>query len=428
MVRSSFAVCLRAYPSSPTWSRSITPVLPQGQHVRSSQHHHIYAQQQRWSSHSPLGASTSAASSRKKVTTGTIRSLYKKGEPITVMTAHDFPSAHVADAAGMDMILVGDSLAMVALGMEDTSEVMVDEMLLHCKSVARATKAAFTVGDLPMGSYEISPEQALATAIRFVKEGRVQGIKLEGGKEMAPTIKKITQAGIPVLAHIGLTPQRQNALGGFRVQGKTSSGAMKVLEDALAVQEAGCFAMVVEAVPAEIATVITNKLSVPTIGIGAGNGCSGQVLVQVDMLGNFPPGRFLPKFVKKYGDVWGESLRAIEAYRDEVKDRSYPASEHTYPIAKEEVEAFAKALESWESRGQAALSLGREDSCEQTGMINRKQAALRRCTTTASNFWLALILRTLLRASCGAPPTGLKRTTTLSWSKPPAVASAALAS
>jgi len=201
------------------------------------------------------------------------------------------------------------------------------------------------IGDLPMGSYEISPEQALATAIRFVKEGRVQGIKLEGGKEMAPTIKKLTQAGIPVLAHIGLTPQRQNALGGFRVQGKTVSGAMKVLEDALAVQEAGCFAMVVEAVPAEIASIITEKLSVPTIGIGAGNGCSGQVLVQVDMLGNFPPGRFLPKFVKKYGDVWGESLRALEAYRDEVKNRSYPAPEHTYPIAKEEVDAFTKAAE-----------------------------------------------------------------------------------
>lgn len=277
---------------------------------------------------------------------GTIKSLFKKKEPITVMTAHDFPSAHVADVAGMDMILVGDSLAMVALGMEDTSEVTVDDMLLHCKSVARATKAAFTIGDLPMGSYEISPDQALATAIRFVKEGRMQGVKLEGGKEMAPTIRKITQAGIPVLAHIGLTPQRQNALGGFRVQGKTSSGACKVLEDALAVQEAGCFAMVVEAVPQEIATIITDKLSVPTIGIGAGNGCSGQVLVQVDMLGDFPPGRFLPKFVKKYGDVWSESLRAIETYRDEVKNRSYPALEHTYPIAKEEVEAFAKAVET----------------------------------------------------------------------------------
>lgn len=196
-----------------------------------------------------------------------------------------------------------------------------------------------------MGSYEVSPEQALQTAIRFVKEGRVQSIKLEGGREMAPTIRKITAAGIPVLGHIGLTPQRQNALGGFRVQGKTVDGALKVLDDALALQEAGCFAMVLEAVPAEVAKIITEKLSVPTIGIGAGNGCAGQVLVQIDMTGNFPPGRFIPKFVKKYGDVWSESFRAIEAYRNEVKSREYPAPEHTYPIAKEEIEAFAKAVE-----------------------------------------------------------------------------------
>ncbi|KAI3530719.1 ketopantoate hydroxymethyltransferase [Colletotrichum filicis] len=288
---------------------------------------------------------TTSANQRKKVTLGSLRSLYKKREPITVMTAHDFPSAHVADHAGMDIILVGDSLAMVALGMEDTSEVVVEEMLLHCRSVARATKSAFTVGDLPMGSYEIAPEQALETAIRFVKEGRVQGVKLEGGKEMAPTIQKITSAGIPVLAHVGLTPQRQNALGGFRVQGKTSDGALRLLEDALAVQEAGAFAMVIEAVPAEVAALVTEKLSVPTIGIGAGNGCSGQVLVQVDMTGNFPPGRFLPKFVKKYGDVWSESLRAIETYRDEVKSRQYPAPEHIYPISKEALEEFTSALE-----------------------------------------------------------------------------------
>lgn len=282
---------------------------------------------------------------RKKVNIGTLRSLHRRGEPITMMTAHDFPSAHVADAAGMDMILVGDSLAMVALGMEDTSEVVVEEMLLHCRSVARATKAAFTVGDLPMGSYEIAPQQALETAIRFIKEGRVQGIKLEGGREMAPTIERITSAGIPVLGHVGLNPQRQNALGGFRVQGKTSQSAMKILEDALAVQEAGCFAVVLEAVPAEVAAIVTQRLSIPTIGIGAGNGCSGQVLVQVDMTGNFPPGRFLPRFVKRYGDVWAESLKAIETYRDEVKSRQYPAPEHTYPIAPQELEAFANSVE-----------------------------------------------------------------------------------
>ncbi|KAI1118336.1 ketopantoate hydroxymethyltransferase-domain-containing protein [Nemania sp. NC0429] len=356
--------------------------------------------QPRWSSHSPLGAALDPA--RKKVTMNVIRSMYKKNDPIAMMTAHDFPSAHVADAAGMDIILVGDSLAMVALGMQDTSEVTVDDMLLHCKSVARATKAAFTIGDLPMGSYEISPEQALETAIRFVKEGRVQGIKLEGGKEMAPAIKKITEAGIPVLAHVGLTPQRQNALGGFRVQGKTSKGAMRVLEDAFAVQEAGCFAMVVEAVPAEVASIITQKLSVPTIGIGAGNGCSGQVLVQVDMSGYFPPGRTIPKFVKQYGNVWAESLRAIEGYRSDVKSRQYPAPEHTYPIPKEELDAKSPSV-----------------------CLTAK--IFRRYMTTASNFCVALILRTS-DFSCGAEPTGLKRTSTFSWSNPPADARAELAS
>ena len=263
-----------------------------------------------------------------------------------MITAHDFPSAHIADHAGMDMILVGDSLAMVALGMEDTSEVVLEEMILHCRSVARATKAAFTVGDLPMGSYEISPAQAVESSIRMIKEGRVQGIKLEGGLSMAPTIDRITASGIPVLGHVGLTPQRQHALGGFKVQGKTTFGAMKVLEDALAVQDAGAFAVVLEAVPAEVASLVTSKLRIPTIGIGAGNGCSGQVLVQVDMSGNFPPGRFLPKFVKQYGNVWGESMKAIELYKSEVKNRTYPASEHTYPMPQEELGEFKRMVES----------------------------------------------------------------------------------
>lgn len=271
--------------------------------------------------------------------------MHRRHEPITMITAHDFPSAHVADTSGIDVILVGDSLAMVALGLDDTSEIILDEMLLHCRSVSRGAGSAFLVGDLPMGSYEISPEQALASAIRMVKEGRVHGIKLEGGAEMAPSIKKITDAGIPVLAHVGLTPQRQNALGGFRVQGKSAASALCLLADARAVQDAGAFAMVLEAVPAEVAALITSKLSIPTIGIGAGNGCSGQVLVQVDMSGNFPPGRFLPKFVKQFGDVWGEARRAIEAYREEVKARSYPAKEHTYPMPREEFEEFERAVQ-----------------------------------------------------------------------------------
>ncbi|KAK5166997.1 cell wall biogenesis and architecture protein [Saxophila tyrrhenica] len=259
-----------------------------------------------------------------------------------MLTAHDFPSAHVADTSGIDMILVGDSLAMVALGMDDTSEIRLEEMILHCRSVARGAKASFLVGDLPMGSYEVSPEQALESAIKVVKEGRMQAVKLEGGAEMAPAIRKITTAGISVLAHIGLTPQRQNALGGFRVQGKNTTGALKVLRDAVAVQDAGAFGVVLEAVPAEVAALVTRKLRIPTIGIGAGSGCSGQVLVQMDMSGNFPPGRFLPKFVKKFGDVWGEAQRAAEAYRDEVKAGTYPAVEHTYPMPKEEYEEFER--------------------------------------------------------------------------------------
>lgn len=319
----------------------------------------------RHSSHGPMGTSAPA---RKKVTLPTLMSLYRRKEPITMITAHDFPSAHVADTAGMDIVLVGDSLAMVAMGLEDTSEVLMEEMLLHCKSVARGAKSAFLVsspaashththirrelvltrtwqiGDLPMGTYEISPEQALASAIRMVKEGRVHGIKLEGGIEMAPTIAKLTTAGIPVMAHVGLTPQRQNALGGFRVQGKSTTNALALLRDALAVQEAGAFSVVLEAVPAEVASLITQKLRIPTIGIGAGNGCSGQVLVQIDMSGYFPPGRFLPKFVKKYGDVWGESLRAIQAYRQDVKSRAYPAPEHTYPMPKEDFAEFERLV------------------------------------------------------------------------------------
>ena len=196
-----------------------------------------------------------------------------------------------------------------------------------------------------MGSYEISPDQALSTAIRFVKEGRVQAIKLEGGEEMAPTISKITGAGIAVLSHVGLTPQRQNALGGFRVQGKTAASAMKVLKDAKAVQDAGAFATVLEAVPPEVASIVTESLKIPTIGIGSGSGCAGQVLVQIDTIGNFPPGRRLPKFVKKYGNVWEEVSKAMRSYRDEVKDRSYPAEEHTYPIAQEDLEEFRSVLE-----------------------------------------------------------------------------------
>ncbi|KAJ5716158.1 hypothetical protein N7493_008069 [Penicillium malachiteum] len=295
--------------------------------------------------HSSYSSPDVAPNARKKVTLQTLKNLYKKGEPITMLTAHDFPSAHVADAAGMDVVLVGDSLGMVALGLDNTTEVVMEEMIMHCRSVVRGAKSSFIVGDLPMGSYEISPEQAVESSLRLVKEGRVHGVKIEGGEELGPTIKRITQAGIPVVGHVGLTPQRQNALGGFRVQGKTCTSAMKLLHDALVMQEAGVFMFVLEAMPPEVATLITSKLKVPTIGIGAGNGCSGQVLVQVDMTGHFQPGRFVPKFVKKYADVWSEATRGITQYRDEVKSREFPSPEYTYPITKEELAKFEKAVD-----------------------------------------------------------------------------------
>ncbi|KAI5300462.1 hypothetical protein KEM56_002436 [Ascosphaera pollenicola] len=283
--------------------------------------------------------------SRKKVTIKTLENMYRKKVPIVALTAHDFPSGSVAEAAGVDIALVGDSLAMVALGHTDTSQVTMEEMLSHCRAVSRAVDKAFLVGDLPMGTYEISSTQACESAFQMIKEGHAQAVKIEGGAEIASTIKHIVQAGIPVVAHIGLTPQRQNALGGFRVQGKTVSSAVKLLEDARAVQDAGAFMVVLEAVPAEVASLVTQKLSIPTIGIGAGSGCSGQVLVQVDMSGYYPPGRFLPKFVKKYGDVWGESFKAVSQYKEEVKSKTFPALENTYPIAQEELEAINKAFE-----------------------------------------------------------------------------------
>jgi len=265
------------------------------------------------------------------------------------------------------MILVGDSLAMVGLGMSDTIELTLDDMLLHCKSVRRGVDASsllhvknvpqeekmgesarvpFLVGDLPMGSYEIDATHALKSCVRMIKEGKVNGVKLEGGRELKDTIRRIVSVGIPVLGHVGLTPQRQNSLGGFRVQGKDRDSALRVLDDALAVQEAGAFGVVLEAVPSEVAGIITRELKIPTIGIGAGGECSGQVLVQVDMLGYYPPGRFLPKFVKRYGDLWSESVRAIDTYKNEVRNGVYPAKEHTYPITEQELSAFRNAVEN----------------------------------------------------------------------------------
>jgi 3-methyl-2-oxobutanoate hydroxymethyltransferase len=249
----------------------------------------------------------------------------------------------------MDMVLVGDSLAMVSLGMPDTSEVTLDEMIMCARAVSRAVNRSFTVGDLPMGSYEISPEQALASAIRMVKQGRMQSVKLEGGAEMAPQIKKITTAGISVCAHIGLTPQRQHALGGFRVQGNTLDKAMALYNDAKAVQDAGAFMVVLECVPSDIAEEVTSALSIPTIGIGAGNKTSGQVLVQIDMLDIRPPDSFMPKFVKRYGSIWDASVAAIKQYKDEVSDRSYPTAPYVYKSDAKVTEALRAAIKAAQS-------------------------------------------------------------------------------
>jgi 3-methyl-2-oxobutanoate hydroxymethyltransferase len=202
-----------------------------------------------------------------------------------------------------------------------------------------------------MGSYEISPEHAVKSAISLLQKGRAHSVKLEGGAEMVPTISRLTSFGIPVLGHIGLTPQRQHSLGGFKVQGKSGAAAMSLLDDALAIQEAGVFGMVVEAVPSPIAQLITKELSVPTIGIGAGNSTSGQVLVQIDMLGNFPTGRFIPKFVKVYADIFEQSKKAIEQYTREVKERSYPEEVHGYKVDEKVVDEFREALEKRRQRG-----------------------------------------------------------------------------
>jgi len=237
--------------------------------------------------------STTKEKGRKKVTLNTLNNLYKKGEPITMLTAHDYPSGLFVEKGGVDTCLIGDSLGMVTLGFNSTNPVTMDDMVRHCQAVCRGAKSPFIVCDMPFGSYEASIEDAVRNAVRLIAEGNAEAVKLEGGKEMAETIRAITKVGIPVLGHIGLTPQRQSSLGGFRVQGKTMDDAKSLLEDALALQDAGCYGVVLEAMPKEVASFITSQLNILTIGIGAGNGCSGQVLVQQDMLGAFD--KFVPK-------------------------------------------------------------------------------------------------------------------------------------
>lgn len=255
---------------------------------------------------------------------------------ISMLTAYDYSTAKLMNDAGINSILVGDSLGNVMLGYEDTVSVTMEDMIHHTKAVARGAKDALVVADMPFMSYQTSVYDAVVNAGRLMKEGRANAVKLEGGQEVCPQIKAIVDAGIPVCAHIGLTPQSINALGGNRVQGKTEAAAKKLLEDALAVQEAGAFAVVIEAVPERLASLITEKLDIITIGIGAGNGCDGQVLVYQDMLGMFSD--FTPKFVKRYANIGERMTAAFKQYDEEVKNTVFPSAEHTYKMDDEIIE------------------------------------------------------------------------------------------
>lgn len=265
-----------------------------------------------------------------KKTVLTFANAKAKGEKLTMLTAYDYSTAKLIDAAGVDSILVGDSLGNVMLGYEDTLSVTVDDMIHHGAAVARGAKEALVIIDMPFMSYQTSVYDAVYNAGRLMKEGRAGAVKLEGGREVCPQIKAIVAAGIPVIGHLGLTPQSINAFGGFKVQAKTEAAARKLIEDALSLQEAGVFAITLECVPEKLATMLSKKLDVPTIGIGAGAGCDGQVLVYADAVGMFSD--FTPKFVKRFGEVGACMTEAFKKYIEEVKAGTYPALEHTYGI------------------------------------------------------------------------------------------------
>lgn len=267
----------------------------------------------------------------KNVTVATIKEMKQKGDPIVMITAYDVAMARNVNEAGVDMILVGDSVGNVMLGYNSTVPVTMDEMIHHTKAVMRGNSTALVVGDMPFMSYQASDIDAMYNAARFLKETGCTAVKLEGGAEVAPLVKKLTTAGIPVCAHIGLTPQSVNQLGGFKVQGKDIEAAQKMIEDAKVLEEAGAFACVLECVPAKLAAKVTAELkTMATIGIGAGNGCDGQVLVCNDLLG--VSNGFCPKFVKKYANLHDITVEAVKAYIAECKDRSFPAPEHTFKI------------------------------------------------------------------------------------------------
>ncbi|CAB4737841.1 unannotated protein [freshwater metagenome] len=279
----------------------------------------------------PYGSGTPAtapgAAPAKRVRTHHLREMKQRGEKITMLTAYDMFTAATFDEAGIDLLLVGDSASNNVLGNETSLPITVDELLPLTRAVARASKRAMVVGDLPFGSYQASPEQAYLTAVRFMKEAGAHCVKLEGGTEMAPVIEKLTQGGIPVMAHIGFTPQSEHALGGYRVQGR-GENADRVRRDAKAVEAAGAFAVVMEMVPGDVAGEISRELAIPTIGIGAGNGCDGQVLVWQDAFG-LRTGR-MARFVKQYADVHQVLLDGARAYAADVRAGTFPGPEHTF--------------------------------------------------------------------------------------------------
>ena len=279
---------------------------------------------------------------RKKVTTLELRRKKAKGEPITMLTAYDFATAQAIDRAGLDTILVGDSLGMVVLGYENTLPVTMAEMLHHCRAVARGVTSAMVIGDMPFLSYQITPEEALRNAGRFLQEAGMDAVKLEGGRERRAAVEAIVGAGIPVMGHLGLTPQSVHQLGGFRPQARQASAATRLLEDARILQEAGCFALVLESIPGRLGKLVSERLEIPTIGIGAGVGCDGQVLVTHDLLGLFD--RFTPKFVRKYADLHSVMAQAFTAYKSDVEQRAFPAPEHTVDMTDEEWQALTSAV------------------------------------------------------------------------------------
>lgn len=254
----------------------------------------------------------------------------KKNEDkkISMLTAYDYPFAIIADEAGLDAILVGDSLAMVVQGLDNTLAVTMDEMIYHTKMVARAVKNAMVIGDMPFMSYQVGIEDAVRNAGRFLKEGGAAAVKIEGGSEIIAQIKAMTRADIPVMAHIGLTPQAIHRMGGFKVQGRTENSAQKLIAEAQMVEDAGAFALILEAVPTGLAKQITEKISIPTIGIGAGIHCNGQIMVMHDALGLFE--RFVPKFAKRYANLKNDALRAITDFKDEVENGTFPSEEHSF--------------------------------------------------------------------------------------------------